>query len=116
MVETLWPYILSGRIKVFSGDLNKLLKPAEIKGSLIYTDKIPIPMYDSTGKVVDYKYAETELDPKAFKEIKLVQDWYYNHTANILFNRIRELVLYAHKWTSAGEDKAASPVLKIVFN
>jgi hypothetical protein len=116
IIETLWPYILQGNIKAYSFDKNKELKPKHITDNLINIAKPAVPVYDPNGNTSAYFVPSESLSPKIFTAIELSQDWYYDHTKNIVFNRIREALLYAKKWTSDVQDKEASPILKIVFN
>jgi hypothetical protein len=116
LIQTLWPYISNGTIKVFSFDNNKKLSPGEITDTLVNTEKVTVPMFDSNGNVTSYIVPAEALSPKNFTAIELVQEWYYNHTTNIVFNRIKEAHLYAKKWAGDVQDKEPSPILKIVFN
>jgi hypothetical protein len=115
LIQTLWPYILDGNIKVFSVDKNKKLKPSEIQDTLINRSRVAIPVYDSVGNLSSYVVPSEPLSPKVFTIIELMQDWYYDHTKNIVFNKIKEAYLYAKKWTADGQDRENSPILKIVF-
>jgi hypothetical protein len=116
MIETLWPYILNGDIKAFSFDKNKRLSPAQINNdTLVNTAKLVVPVYDADGNISSHMAKNEPLSPKVFTVIELVQDWYYDYTKNIVFNKIKEAYLYAKKWTADGQDKEDSPILKIVF-
>jgi len=114
LIETLWPYISGNKIELFSVETDKRIKEEEIN-ALIKNPAFPIPAFDSLGLIYT-GYMGMNFDLKLFTEIELAQDWYYDHTGNIVFNRIKELYLYAKKWTKNEEDKKSSPVLKIVFN
>ena len=119
LVQTLWPYILENKFQIFSVKNNIRLTPEEINTSLVNDIKInetdySFPVYDSAENIISYNYSWA-LSPKVFTEVELTQDWYYDHTNNIVFNKIREMYLYTKVWTMRGEAKEASPILKIVF-
>jgi hypothetical protein len=116
LVETLWPYILQGNIKAYSFEKNKELNPKETRDTLVNTARLPVPLYDSIGNISSYIIPSENLSSKVFTAIELVQGWYYDHTKNIVFNKIKEARLYAKKWVGDVQDKEASPILKIVFN
>ncbi len=111
LIETLWPYILENKFEVLSTETNTKLKIEEINPNQL---KIPVAFFDSLG-ISTYWTQYIDLNPAWFTEIQLVQDWYYNYTENIVFNKIRELYLYI-KDPSKEEGGVSLPVLKIVFN
>jgi hypothetical protein len=115
LIETIWPYILEGNIKVYSIDRNKKLTPKELQDTLICPGRLPVPLYDSIGNISSYVILSEDLSPKFFTAIELVQEWYYDHTTNIVFNKITEAYLYAKKWFESIQEKDPSPILKIVF-
>ena len=116
LIETLWPYILDSSIAVFSYEKTKKIRPGEIIEDLINTVRITVPVYDTLGNISSYTVPQIPLSPKAFTSIELVQDWYYDYTKNIVFNKIKTAYLYARKWTTGIQEKEPSPILKIVFN
>ena len=116
LLETLWPYILKNKIRVYSAETGKILKPGDINTDLVNEEKIQVPVYDSTGNLTGHKFIQNPLFPDSFTSAELVQDWYYNETRNWVFNKIRELYFYAKKWTAAGEANEATAILKIVVN
>lgn len=61
------------------------------------TAKLTVPVYDLNGKVTSCTIPSENLSPKVFTAIELVQHWYYDHTNNVVFNKIREAYLYAKK-------------------
>lgn len=113
LIETLWPYILLGKADAFSIETNTKLKKEEINQYLLRKTRIPVPTYDSTGTVSGFILPQLDFSPEEFTEIELIQDWYYNYRDNIVFNKIKELLLYV-KSPSVNEESI--PILKIVFN
>jgi len=113
LIETLWPYILQGKADAFSIKTNTKLKKEEINPYLLSNTRIPVPTYDSTGTVSGFILPQLDFSPQEFTGIELVQDWYYYYRDNIVFNKIKELLLYVKNPSSEEE---SIPVLKIVFN
>lgn len=116
LVQTLWPYILQNKIRVFSPGKNRILKTAEINSGLVNEVEVPIPIFDSSGNIMKAQIAKYgDLMPEVFNKVELVQDWYYDQTRNMVFAINKELVLFAKKWTPAGEADEATPILTITF-
>jgi len=113
LIETLWPYILQGKADAFSMKSNTRLKKEEINPYLLRNTRIPVPTYDSAGTVSGFILPQLDFSPGEFTGIGLVQDWYYNYRDNIVFNKIKELLLYAK---NPSAEEGSIPVLKIVFN
>ena len=92
---------------------NKKIKADELTTDLI--EKIMVPVYDSLGNETG-KFVKQPVDPKIFTTAELLQDWYYDHTTNIVYNKIKTLTLYTKKWNESKGVAEPSPILKIVFN
>lgn len=115
LLQTLWPYVLKNKIRAFDYEKNNRINPGEFTTDLLNGARIPISLYDSAGNIVGHSFAKAELVPQVFTTLELVQDWYYDRTANIIFTTAREAYLYAKKWTNNGEPVMASPIIKLVF-
>ncbi len=115
LVQTLWPYILYNKFKIYDIANNKQIKATDISTDLTNSEKLSIPVYDSMGNYIKDVFYKEPLKPNIFTLAELTQKWYYNYSQNLVFNRITAISLYTKKWTAIGEDKEASPVLKIVF-
>ncbi|MEP7236405.1 MAG: hypothetical protein ABI685_01010 [Ferruginibacter sp.] len=114
LLEALLPNFWTNKFDIFTVDTKIKLNPKEISDSAIFElNKVPENgNYDSISL---YKFPENYFNLEDIKEFELVQDWYYDSHENIVFNKIKELYLWAKKWTINGEDKKSSPILKIVF-
>ena len=115
LVQSLWPYILKNRFVLFDVGKNNILKAEELDFYLVNEQKITVPVYDVDGNVTGSKPVSQPLSPDVFTKAELIQNWFYDQTRNIVFNYCMEMILYAKKWTSTGEEPEASPILKIVF-
>ena len=116
LLQTLWPSILKNKFEIISLKRNKTINAKQLNTDII-TDVVPgVPMYDSLGNPAGSKSLNQELSAADFNSIELVQDWYYDYTKNIVFNKIKELYLYANKLTYDYSDQKTTPVLKIVLN
>lgn len=119
LLKTLSPFIQNNNLEIFTADSLIKLNPTDIDNTIfskINTLTVKEDYYDTLeSRYIRYGYPKKHFDLEDFKEIQLVQDWYYNSVENIVFNKIRMLYLCAKKWTSEGEDKEASPILKIIF-
>ena len=111
MVETLWPYVLANKLKVYSVATGKLLNVKEINSEFIGNPSIIVPMYDSVGNVTSKKIDKYPLMPSIFTKVIINQMWYYNDTKNIFFNKIPHIILYSK---FVGEEEL-KPILKISF-
>jgi hypothetical protein len=117
IIETLWPYILADKFALYLTDNNKKIKAADIDMELSkkINEAVPISVYDENGNATIKSY-RTPFSPKRITSIEIIQDWYYDHTKNIVFNKIKAAYLYAKKWGDNGLNNPAIPILKIVFN
>ena len=111
MVETLWPYVLANKLKVYAVPTGKLLNAKDINSALIGNPTVEVPVYDMEGNVTSKKIEKYVLSPTIFKKVIINQTWYYNDTKNIFSNKIPEIILYAK---FSGEDDL-KPILKISF-
>jgi hypothetical protein len=115
LIQSLWPYIINDKFKIFDCTTNQRVKAAELDAALITGARLPVPVYDSTGMQVATKTIQEALSPDGFTSVVLAEDWYYNHTGNIVFTVIREVYLYAKKWNGYEVSSQAEPILKLVF-
>jgi hypothetical protein len=118
ILETLLPNGLTEDLYVSTFDSDTKIEAESINDSIlsrINTVLENVNYQDSFGNFIPTQYPFPFFEFNDFTEIQLVQGWYYNFTENIVFNKIKELYLCAKKWTKKGEDKEASPILKIVF-
>ena len=115
LIQTLWPYILNNKFKIYNNSTGKLIKATDISTDLTNEEKLILPIYDSLGNHIKNVFYKEPLKPDIFTQAELTQKWYYNHSQNLVFNTITAISVYTKKWTANGEDKEASPVLKIVF-
>jgi hypothetical protein len=114
MLETLWPYVLENKFTIFAIDSNKQIEPKDIESQLGFTQPIIVPLYDSTGTVYAYNILEGPFSKKHFTNATLLQDWYYDETKNIVFNKIKEMILYINKSNNDAVEEPV-PVIKLVF-
>ncbi len=114
LLETLWPYVLKGKIDVFLSESNVKINPDECKNALLYKDKYVIPEYDSTNSIYSFKTVGSPT-PLIFTELQLVQDWYYDLKRNKVSNTIKEAYLYPKKPNNQIPVTETTPVLKMVF-
>lgn len=112
LIETLWPYIVKNKYTIYLAGSNKKINANEITTDLI--EALTVPVFDSSGNMTG-KVVKEPLNPGLFTIAELLQDWYYDHTKNIVFNNIKSLVLFAKKWDSQTGFIKPRPILKIVF-
>lgn len=115
LVETLWPYIISGKLDIYSIQPFKKRSPAELNNYMFTNDKIPTPVYDSANSTVLSGDYITPLSPLIFIQVEVAQNWYYDQTANIVYNNIPYIILYCKRLEPGYPEKLTKPVLKIVF-
>jgi hypothetical protein len=114
MLEALWPAVERGKIKLYSFEDDRVLTIREISSKMINTNML-IPVYDSTGEIIRNISPLEPLRPSLFKNLEMVQDWFYDYSKNIVFNKIKELVLYTD-FDNEPTDKFNKPSFKIIFN
>ena len=114
MLETLWPSVMENRFAVFTIDSNKQIDPKDIESRLGFMQPLILPHYDSTGTIYEFKVLGTAFNANQFTQALLLQDWYYDETKNIVFNKIKEMILYFSKSNNAGVEELV-PVIKLVF-
>jgi hypothetical protein len=116
LVQTLWPYIINGDIEVYSAETNSRLNKDEINTYLVKKTNLPAPVYDTAAATTGFQLPEMSFDPKNIIKLELVQDWYYEQKENLVYNKIREMYLYALIPVSEEDQGKPAPLLKIVFN
>jgi hypothetical protein len=114
LIETLWPYVLQNKIELFSVDNNNIVNPAELDNRFSFTQPIVIPLFDSVNRISAFKMENNALEPQKFTDAALVQDWYYDATKNIVFNKITAMYLYVNS-SNKEDEKKPEPVFKLVF-
>lgn len=112
LIETLWPYILKNKYALYTAEGNKKISADELTSDLI--EKIAVPVFDAEGNQTSTSI-KLPIRPEVFTTADLQQDWYYDQTKNIVFNKIKELCLYVKKRDSETGVMKPSPVLRIVL-
>lgn len=117
LVESLWPSVTNGKVAIFTIEKNQQLSQPEIDTSFVFEKvAIPTPVYDSTGNLSakNLLYAQ-KISPDVFKEVAIVQNWYYDQKKNMLYSLIPEIILYAKSDRYDDQQMALKPALKIIF-
>ena len=97
MLETLWPSVMENRFALFTINSTKQIDPKDIEDRLGFTEPLIVSLYDSLAAIYEYKVLGTAFNTNQFTQALLLQDWYYDETKNIVFNKIREMILYISK-------------------
>ena len=117
LVESLWPSVTNGKVAVFTIEKNQQLSQPEIDTSFVFEKvAIPTPVYDSTGNLSakNFLYAQ-KISPDVFKEVVIVQNWYYDQKKNMLYSLVPEIILYAKSDKYDDQQMGSKPALKIIF-
>lgn len=112
-LETLWPSLAANNIAVFSIEQNRALTDSELTPETSITIPEVAPLYDSAGAISKYKIEKVGIRPADFTEAVLIQDWYYNASKNIVYNKIREIYLYTND--AAEPNNRKEPLVKLIF-
>jgi hypothetical protein len=116
LIAALWPYVLNGKLPIFSIGKNKRLDSDKLDSFILSKDAAHRFLYDTAGiKIGEEYYNEAPLQ-FYIKEVELIQNWYYDYNENLVFCKIPELVIFSNHWMDGHETKESSPILKIVFN
>lgn len=115
LLETLWPYVLSGKIEVYNAVSKQKLSIEQIRSGNIFGSEVAIPVYDSAGNLKTTSPIYSILSPEFFGKITIIQKWFYNSKKNILINTIPEILLYKYDNTSYPLLPEKEPLLKLVF-
>ncbi|MCP9750903.1 hypothetical protein [Ferruginibacter sp. HRS2-29] len=106
----LWPALAADNIDIYRIDSSKKIEIGEINGNLLGYS-IDVPVYDDAGYLINSKPVLAPLTPSTFTKIMLIQEWYYNASKEVVFNDIKEVILYAVK----NNNSESTPVLRIIF-
>ncbi|MFT3907908.1 MAG: hypothetical protein QM737_00660 [Ferruginibacter sp.] len=113
LAEALWTYALDDKLNIFSVKTNKKLTPDQLDRNFLADDPVMFPILDTLGNTIG-------LEAKAFgsvleyiKKVEIVQQWYYDETSNIVYNRIPEIILFS--LTDWYDNSEVKPLIKIVF-
>lgn len=114
LIGTLCWLLRNEKLSLASPVTNKAISMSTLNEILIPETKIPL--YDSVGNITSGIYFYTgEISPSVFKEIQIIQKWYYNETKNIVFCDIPQITLYAYRSKDGEYEKELSPVARIFF-
>jgi hypothetical protein len=116
LLQTLWPQIVKNKYLLLSSGSNSKLASSDLNTNLIDSQKIVVPVFDENGNVASQLVKSQPISPDIFTQAELLQDWYYDITSNMVFNKVKEMTLCAKKWSVNGQDKEPSPILKIIFH
>lgn len=110
LATALWPVLASDNADIYRIDSGKKIGISEINANLLgYA--IDVPVYDTSGSLTDTKPVPAPLSPAIFSKMMLIQEWYYNPSKEVVFNYIKEVILYAVK----NNTTEPTPVLRIIF-
>lgn len=110
LATALWPVLASDNADIYRIDSGKKIGISEINANLLgYA--IDVPGYDAFGSLTDTKPVPALLSPAIFSKMMLIQEWYYNPSKEVVFNDIKEVILYAVK----NNTTEPTPVLRIIF-
>lgn len=115
LMETLWPSVVSGKIKLYNVASGKEVSLTSFNMPQEHNALVSSPVYDSVNVVFKYETVIKSAKPTDFTAAVLVQDWYYNESRNIVFNKIKEMHLYMNN-AEPETNSPPAPVLKLVFN
>lgn len=113
IIETLWPYIKSNALKLFTLKDDKQVTLAQIETeNILNLETRKATEYNQKKKKYIFKLISIEITPSLFNKITLTQEWYYNETKNIVFCKIPDAILSIPKLNK--EDNDAHEI-RIVF-
>lgn len=109
IVETLWPEVLTGKIKAYSVPDNVLLTTKELASEELGPQETDVPVYGETGELLGTKRLHN-LKPNSFSKIILAQHFYFDKKKNVFLSKIPDAILY-----QTDHNKEEKAVLRIVF-
>jgi hypothetical protein len=116
LIETLWPYIETNKIKIHLLPYNKQTTLKAINtNNLLNLQSINVPLYDSLGDHTGSKNIFEHLTPNIFDKITITQVWYYNDTKNIVFCKIPSAILTVKKYPNNDFMNNTVRQIKLVF-
>ncbi|MGG9964547.1 hypothetical protein [Ferruginibacter sp. SUN106] len=116
LLQTLWPYVLNGKLPVFSIKTNQQIAAAKVDTFIVSKFARHRFIYDTAGIKTGEEYYNEAPVPFYIKEVELVQNWYYDYKENIVLCKIPELIIYSDHWIDGHVSNESLPILKIVFN
>ncbi len=116
LIETLWPYMSSQKIKCYTIPENKKITIKEIQDkNLLNLATINIPIYDSIGNFSANKLVTAEINANMFDKISITQEWFYNETKKIVICKIPfALISVKQSYNADPADKTLHQI-KLVF-
>jgi hypothetical protein len=115
LIRTLWPYLLNKKLNIANVETNKKLAIEDIIKDVALNDPARNPSYDSMLLMNIINPYTENLTLSHITSLEVVQDWFYDQTKNIVFNKVRELHVNMRPWKTGDEDKAPAAVFKILF-
>jgi len=93
LVTTLWYDLSKGYNKIVDLKTNKIINPLYVWNYPI-DGFIQVPQYDSVGNNIGFSLRNGPAARSYISKIAIRQEWYYNSTKNIFFNKIKEADVY----------------------
>ncbi len=116
LIETIWPYIVSNKISLFTAASNQPTTILKINNNnQLNLETVVVPVYDSLGNLFGTKLISEEITANSFDKIALIQQWYYNDTKNIVYCIIPEAYLFLKTTRKEIPAEDLKPALKITF-
>ncbi len=115
LIRTLWPYIMNKKLDIISPGSNSKLAIEDIIKDIALNDPARNPSYDEMLLMNIINPYTEKLTQSYITSLEVVQDWYYDQTKNIVFNKVRELHVIMRPWKTGDEGKAPAAVFKILF-
>lgn len=115
LLQSLWVQILSGKNEVYDIGTKARIMPGELNFFILSSKPNTTFPFDSLGNQIAARNINPNPIPYYITHVEIVQQWYYNHTKNIVTCMIPEMYLYAGRDDNNVPVKADRPVLKIVF-
>ena len=114
LIETIWPYVLSGKINLFSVPDNQKITTVQLAtGDYPGAEKIHVPVFDSLGnpeKGSGYSY--TQISPSSFDKVVVTEKIYYDETKDIFTGKIKDMVLFKPDYE---HDRVSTATFRLVF-
>jgi hypothetical protein len=105
----------SDDIEIYTIDPMKKINYSELDSVRLDDYRLETPKYNIFGELMGGGFQDHRLDPKDFTKASILQQWFYDPKKQIVFNDVKEIVLFAKKIKDGQPEANPSPVLRIVY-
>jgi hypothetical protein len=113
ILEAIWDDLMNDKNQIVDVNSGQIISLKNVK-EYSFPNLLHIPVYDSSGVILGAKNYSEPISPSIFRQIEIIQNWYYDINKNIVTDTITEIKLYV-KSKYSEDNGELKPLLKITF-